>query len=580
MMEKRKSKRSRIGRIRTWIQSRRISRRRLSMMKKPSFWGLFAKYMTVGLCVAVLTGCGGTKIAVLYYQTLKNQDFVMKTTGISDEILLNYKESMEKELKKEDALSAWKARIQWNSNMNSLLGYEVCLYDLHTKEVFVEPKCVANMIVIENPGTENKVRHILECDWKEMEDAVSDYNNWFVENGVEDDGLNVDVPWLEMNEIYIKGGCFIPGKIQLQIDDSNGGINVIKEYDYAPANTAGYRYINLQNDDYGTLGPVWFLKPDEDVRCKLVRECIGHEGDSVDEEGIWTGNYRREHSTYWGVQIVDSEIITVDEGKDYLLIFAADINLWKDYKEFVLAAYGGLFLFTLLAALAIAYRNYIKRLGYYQLDAYRRETTNAMAHDLKTPLMAISGYAENLRENVHTEKKDRYADLIVEHVEYMNQMVEKILELAKVESISRLTEKNPVDLNTLTEAVLKKYEILMTDKNLQVKVEGVCVVEADKAYMEQAAENLIGNAIKYAPEETEIQIRLEKEGYEIRNKINGQLQTPANRLWKPFVKGDDSRNMQKGTGIGLTIVKNIADMHGFELELQYEEGEFVAKLIF
>ena len=93
-------------------------------------------------------------------------------------------------------------------------------------------------------------------------------------------------------------------------------------------------------------------------------------------------------------------------------------------------------------------------------------------------------------------------------------------------------------------------------------------------------ENLIGNAIKYAPEDAEIHIRMNQNGYEIRNRMNHELKTPVEQLWKPFVKGDDSRNRQKGTGIGLTIVKNIADIHGFELELQCEEHEFVANLLF
>ena len=111
-------------------------------------------------------------------------------------------------------------------------------------------------------------------------------------------------------------------------------------------------------------------------------------------------------------------------------------------------------------------------------------------------------------------------------------------------------------------------------------MEGACEIEADPIRMEQAIENLIGNAIKYAPTDTEIDIKIDKNFYEIRNRLEGELETPVEELWKPFVKGDNSRNEQRGTGIGLTIVKNIADIHGFELSLQCEEQEFVAKIEF
>lgn len=73
---------------------------------------------------------------------------------------------------------------------------------------------------------------------------------------------------------------------------------------------------------------------------------------------------------------------------------------------------------------------------------------------------------------------------------------------------------------------------------------------------------------------------MDKDVYQVRNQINGEMQTPVEELWKPFVKGDESRNEQRGTGIGLTIVKNIADIHGFELLLQCEGQVFVAGILF
>ncbi len=76
--------------------------------------------------------------------------------------------------------------------------------------------------------------------------------------------------------------------------------------------------------------------------------------------------------------------------------------------------------------------------GYYhkiyreriQIEEYYRTTANTLAHKLKTPLMAISGYAENLRENVYTEKKDHYAAAILENVSHMDTVIVNMLDLA------------------------------------------------------------------------------------------------------------------------------------------------------
>ena len=572
MKKKRKAKISRNGKL---LRNRRTYERRLSVIEKPNFPKLFARYLAIGLCMAMILGYVGTKIAVAYYRVVAQKEFGEITPNLGNEIVQDYTESAQIGRSQEHVMSLWKAQVRARLNGQRACGYESCLYEISTKERFVEQKSVVNISIFEEQNGENPVFRVFECEWNVMQEALSDYKKLYKECGPE---VGIDeLPYLVLKDAYIKGGEFVPGEVRLVMGDR--GTKVIKKYDYTPDDKTGYQYVEYSDNELtGSVG--WFIEPTDDVEYELIDTYMKNEGDEENKWNYDSGVLTEMWTTFWGIQMFHTESVSIDNGEKYMLVWARDANLWDTYGVFILVAYGVLLLLILLGALVTAYINYMKRLTYYQLDTYRRETTNAMAHDLKTPLMAISGYAENLRNNVHGEKRVHYADQIVEHVEYMNDMIENILELVKVEGVRQVSEKSLVDLKILSEAILKKYEILVTDKKLNVSVNGVCEIEAHKAGMEQVLENLIGNAIKYAPADTEIHIQMNETVYEIRNKMCGELQMPVEQLLKPFVKGDNSRNEQRGTGIGLTIVKNIVDMHEFELTLQCEEQEFVVGIWF
>lgn len=110
-----------------------------------------------------------------------------------------------------------------------------------------------------------------------------------------------------------------------------------------------------------------------------------------------------------------------------------------------------LILSTLIAA--SFYRMYCKEV---RLEEYYVRTSNAIAHDLKTPLTAVSGYAENLLENVHTEKREYYAKAILNNVGRINGILESMLQLTNSNSIKSSLNKREVSLPELTEDVLSQ----------------------------------------------------------------------------------------------------------------------------
>lgn len=223
------------------------------------------------------------------------------------------------------------------------------------------------------------------------------------------------------------------------------------------------------------------------------------------------------------------------------------------------------------------YRIYQAR---YLLEQYRRNTSNALAHDLKTPLMAISGYAENLRANVHTEKKDYYADAIANSVNDMNHIVEQMLEFAKAEKLEVIKKTESVDLRSMTETVLEQFQFMLEEKMIHVCIKGEVCIEADRELMNRAVENLIGNAVVHTPGNQNIYIEMDKKHYRITNTGVAVSNQKLERLWEPFVKGDDARGCGNGTGIGMALIKEILDAHRFGYDLSSENDSFTVTVYF
>lgn len=209
------------------------------------------------------------------------------------------------------------------------------------------------------------------------------------------------------------------------------------------------------------------------------------------------------------------------------------------------------------------------------MEDYRRTMTNSMAHDLKSPLMAISGYAENLKGNPDTDKRDHYAESILDNVDYMNGIISNILELSRLETGRIRLKKEELDVRHMIERILTEYDNRIAEKELTVYIDGELTVSGDRQLFTQAFDNLLGNACKYSQNGGNISIVLKKNKITITNPSGEDVGDRVTELWKPFVKGDNSRSNKKGSGIGLTIAKHIFEQHGYRMSLSYEDRCFM-----
>lgn len=206
-----------------------------------------------------------------------------------------------------------------------------------------------------------------------------------------------------------------------------------------------------------------------------------------------------------------------------------------------------------------------------ELVCRQRDYTNALAHDLKTPLMAISGYTENLQSNVNPEKQEHYYEAIYSNIDYMNRLIMDMLNLAKLQRSKEALCKDNVDLRSMTEKVVSYYEQELNKKNLQLEIEGNGSIEADTKLLERALKNLVENAVEYSPAGEAVLIQLEDGFIQITNTGVTLPKEKWNEVFQPFVKGDEARERESGTGLGLAVVRDIAELHGFKCKLECAE---------
>lgn len=278
-----------------------------------------------------------------------------------------------------------------------------------------------------------------------------------------------------------------------------------------------------------------------------------------------------------GTYYKEANILLNGEKRMVLIVFK--IDAWNNTTKPLFFTITALFLFVaLLIALLDSWRRNVKNQAEYAFEDYQKALTNNLAHDLKTPLMAIGGYAENVLESgLSEEEKNRYLTSILDNVSYTDSIITRTLALNNMDEITEL-RREPVNVQKLVEAGEERYELMLDERNITVNVTGQAEVTADAGMLETAIENLISNAVKYTSENGTIQIEISQKAFRITNTVREKVDVAD--LKKPFVKGDKARSGKLGSGLGLSIADKAASANGFRLELSCSDTEFTAVLKF
>ena len=205
-----------------------------------------------------------------------------------------------------------------------------------------------------------------------------------------------------------------------------------------------------------------------------------------------------------------------------------------------------------------------------KLEKFRRSLMIDVAHELRTPLTNIRGYLEALNDSVlPTSKKN--ISLLLDEVMRMATLVEDVLQLAKADAAKSRLVLEKIDIvemiRSVSETIFSRFAV---EKNLTVDMdlgERPVIISIDAKQFNRVIRNIVDNAIRYAPENGVVKIRLARENNTIRVSFTNTAKNLAPEdvpfLFERFFRVEKSRSREHGgAGIGLSIVKELIEAHG------------------
>ncbi|VBB08525.1 Hypothetical protein LUCI_3803 [Lucifera butyrica] len=213
----------------------------------------------------------------------------------------------------------------------------------------------------------------------------------------------------------------------------------------------------------------------------------------------------------------------------------------------------------------------------------RREFFANISHELKTPLSCVKVTTEALLDGIAEDEEDqsRYLKRILDETNRMSRLVYDIMDSEQLESGKMRIKQEKIDLAALLMCQADKVEPQLHKKNvrlnLQIYTDKHCVI-GDSGRFEQVLDNLMSNAIRYAPKNSLIGLALTKENAYLEVSVSDQGKGIADEelpmIWERFYREDKSRDRSSGgSGLGLSITRGLVEAMGGEITVQSKKGE-------
>ncbi|MBP1173167.1 signal transduction histidine kinase [Paenibacillus sp. PvR133] len=214
-----------------------------------------------------------------------------------------------------------------------------------------------------------------------------------------------------------------------------------------------------------------------------------------------------------------------------------------------------------------------------ELEISKLEMITGISHDLRTPLTSIIGYIELLRTNSFQNKDEytRFVQNTYNKAIHLKKLLDDLFEYTRLTSVDTRLDLNKIDVFQLLDQLIFEFEPIAQENGIHIIKDlgnSPIITVIDSKKIARAIDNLLMNALKYSvkPGTVRILMKLDNKqiSIEIENKGNPLTQEQENKLFNRFYKVDHSRSsegIQTGAGLGLSIARNIIELHGGTLTL-------------
>jgi cell cycle sensor histidine kinase DivJ len=208
-----------------------------------------------------------------------------------------------------------------------------------------------------------------------------------------------------------------------------------------------------------------------------------------------------------------------------------------------------------------------------------------VSHELRTPLNAIIGFSDMMRSRLFGPlpgKYAEYADLIHDSGQYMLDLIGDVLDLSKVESGRYTLSVDTFDLSDVVRSSVKMIrpaaDAADVALNIDLPQDDALLLTADRKAVRQMLLNLLSNAVKFSPKGSHIHITAREDTDQINLSVAdqgpGMSADELANIGQPFTQGAAGRSTEaRGSGLGLSLVRQLAELHGGRLDIESEVGD-------
>lgn len=213
------------------------------------------------------------------------------------------------------------------------------------------------------------------------------------------------------------------------------------------------------------------------------------------------------------------------------------------------------------------------------IEILRSDFINNFSHEFKTPMVSILGFAKLLKNgNLTPEEQAEYLDIIIEESRRLTALSTNVLNLSKVESISLLTDFTTFNVGEQIRESVVLLENKWNKKNISFDFHlQELRINGNEQLLKQVWMNLIDNAVKFSPDESQISLSLKADGHFAKLTVKdygiGMNRKTQQNIFDKFYQGDASHSSE-GNGLGLPLVKKVIELHRgtITVESQPENG--------